>query len=217
MSKQYVISDNQYFSAGVASLIPGQACVSLVPEDIIKGFKKINSGVALIYIRNKSEFRKVCSYLADSECEMIFFFDAPPGLEVYNFVSMRFWNARLPVSMFCNRIPGRLSDTGDDFFNRMPPARRQRVFMAAKGLKYFHHWVSEKTTTKKGQHNYSRSLLQLLGIHNVSVHNLSLAEEIALACVTVCKIQNRQRLADQHQEGSDKPGRQISRKNVPAR
>ncbi|EBI6355358.1 hypothetical protein DYI69_19555 [Salmonella enterica] len=215
MSKQYVISDNQYFSAGVASLIPGQACVSLIPEDITGGLKKITSGVVLIYIKDRKKFRAICHYLSFTECELIFFFDANPGLEAYNFVSTRFWNARLPVSMFCNRIPGRLSDTGDDTFNRMPPARRQRVFMAAKGLKYFHYWVSEKTTTKKGQHNYGRSLLQIMGIYNVSVHNLSLAEGIALAWVTIYQTEVLRKRLHLQPENNSIPAGLIKKGNLP--
>lgn len=205
MCNQYVISDNQYFSIGVASLVPGQTCVSLVPEDITTGLKKLISGVVLIYIKDRNKFHDVCRCLFSSVCELIFFFDTPPGLEMNGFVSSRFLNARISVAVFRSKIPERLICNNDSLLNRISPARRQRLFAAAQGLEYFNFWVSERTVTPKGQHNYSRSLLQVLGIYNVSLHNLLLAEEIAQACVTVLKIQERQRRAHQKSESSDCP------------
>lgn len=193
MCNQYVISDNQYFGIGIAYLIPGQTCVSLVPEDIISGLKKITSGVALIYIKDRNKFREVCRYLSLSECELIFFFDVHSECGMYNLFCPRFWNAKLPVSTFRGRIPNRLIYADNDIFRNISPARKRRIFMTAKGLKFYNLWVSERTGTPKKLHNYRRSLLQIFGIFHVSVHNLSLAELLALACVTIYKIQGRQR------------------------
>ena len=133
---------------------------------------------------------------------MIFFFDVNPGLELHNFISARFWNATLSVRTFSNRIrtPERLRHIDDNLFGNMSRARKQHVLMAAKGLEYFNGWVSEKTSTPKGQHGYNRSLLQALGIYNVSIHNLFLAEEMALACFTIYKILVRQMQVDQQSE-----------------
>ncbi len=217
MCNLYVISDNQYFNIGVASLIPGHACVSLVPEDITTGQKKLTSGVVLIYIKGKEKFREVCCYLSSSVCEPIFFFDVNPGLEMFDFVSTRFWNAKLSVKTFSSKMQKHLSHANDYIIDKMSSSHRHRVFMAAKGLEYFNDWVSERTKTAKGLHYYNRSLLQMLRINNVSIHNLSLAEEIALACVTVYKIQSRQRLLHQQSENSGMPVGMINRGNVPGR
>lgn len=193
MCNLYVISDNQYFNIGVTSLVLDNACVSLVPEDITTGLKKPTSGLVLIYIKDKKNFREVCCYLSSSVCELIFFFDANPGMEMYTFVGTQFWNAKSSVRTFSNIIPERLSHTADNIISKMSPARKKRLFLAAKGLVFFNDWVSERTKTSKGLHYYNRSLLQILKIYNVSIHNMSLAEDIALACVTIYKIQSRQR------------------------
>lgn len=193
MCNLYVISDNQYFNIGVTSLIPDNACVSLVPEDITTGLKKLTSGLVLIYIKDKKKFREVCCYLSSSVCDLIFFFDANPGLEMHNFFSHRFWNAKSSVRTISKMIPDRLNHTAENIIGNMSPARRKRVLMAAKGLGYFNDWVSERTETSKGLHYYNRSLLQILRIYNVSIHNVFFAEEIALAFVTVYKIQSQQR------------------------
>ncbi|MBM7016664.1 hypothetical protein JTL32_20150 [Enterobacter cloacae] len=217
MCNLYVISDNQYFNIGVTSLIPGHACVSLAPEDITTGLKKPSSGLVLIYIKDKKKFREVCLYLASSVCALIFFFNVNPGLEMYKFDTPRFWNARLSVRTLSNIIPELMNYTCDNIIGKMSPARRQRLLMAAKGLDYFNEWVSERTKTSKGLHYYNRTLLQILRIYNVSIHNLSLAEEIALACVTVYKIQirQRQRLLHQQPENSGMPVGLINRENIP--
>ena len=202
MCNQYVISDNQYFGIGIAYLFPSQKCVSLVPEDLIRGLKKITSGVALIYIKDRIKFREVCSYFSSSECELIFFFNTNSGMEMHNLFSTRFWNAKLPVGTLRSRIPNRQSYIDDDILRNISPARREYIFMAAKGFKLYNFGVSSRTGNLKKMHNYRRSLLQALGIFNVSIHNLSLAGLVSLACVTVCKIQCRQRQLNSQSENN---------------
>lgn len=192
MSNYYIISDNQYFSLGVKTLIAGHACVSLLPEDIITGLRKVISGVVLIYVKDRRKFRRVCFHLSLSECELIFFFDPNQGLGIHDIVSYRFWNAKLSVRDLTNRIPKYLSYTSGDILENISPSRRRRLFIAAKGLKHFNSWILERTSNPKFVFSYKRSLLETLGIYSVSIHNLFLAEEISLAYVTVYKIQYQQ-------------------------
>lgn len=197
MYNHYVISDNQYFSLGVTSLIAGHTCVSLVPEDITPEQEEITSGIVLIYIKDRNKFRSVCRYLSSSVCELIFFFEPSPSLEFCDIISARFWNAKLSTMAFSNRIPRYWRYTAGDIFANVSAARRRRLSMAAKGLKHYNSWVLTRTRTPKRQHDYNRSLLLILGIKQVSVYHLSLAEKMSLACMTVYNEQSRRRQLDE--------------------
>ncbi|EKQ4522306.1 hypothetical protein [Enterobacter ludwigii] len=192
MKSVYIVSDNQFFSLGLRYIINNRVVYVISPEDIIKrGGLNISNDICMIYIKNKDLFRGVCKFIQHSSCELIFFIDLNIGATINRYISPRLWNARLSTDDIAKRIRSLSTYTRQSILMKCSDLKKRHIFMAAKGLGYYKEWVSRRASNHKTAHNHYRSLIQAIGIENVSIHNFCLSENISLAYVTVYNIQNK--------------------------
>ncbi|TNL04457.1 hypothetical protein CYD30_23680 [Kosakonia cowanii] len=192
MKSVYIVSDNHFFSFGLRHIINDRVVYVISPEDIIKrGGLNTGDVICMIYIKNNDLFRDVCKLIQHSLCELIFFIDLKIGAAINRFISPRLWNARLSTDEIAKRIKSLSKYTRQSLLMKCSDLKKRHIFMAAKGLGYYKEWVSRRASNPKTAHNHYRTLVQAIGIENVSIHNFCLAEIISLAYVTVYNIQNK--------------------------
>ncbi|EET7775223.1 hypothetical protein ACI8OU_003955 [Escherichia coli] len=192
MKSIYIVTDNQFFSLGLRYIINNRVVYVISPEDIIeRGGLNASDVICLIYIKNKSLFRDFCKLIQHSSCELIFFIDLKVGATTNRFISPRLWNARLSTDEIAKRIRSLSTYTRQSILMKCSDLKKRHIFMAAKGISYYKAWVSRRASNHKTAHNHYRSLIQAIGIENVSIHNFCLSENISLAYVTVYNIQNK--------------------------
>ena len=172
MKAVYIISDNQYFALGAAALIKHQQAIIVSPEELLNQNPGISSGDCYIFVRNRVLHRRLCCYLKQTNCNLIFFL---PG----------FWPARISAKSFRER-----SAQVARYFSRSCPENttlsgRARMSMAAAGLERYMRWVRARSISHQAAHSHHRALIKTVGIENVSIHTLFLSEYIAASLIAL--------------------------------
>lgn len=190
MADFYIISDNQFFALGAASLVYKKDVSILSPEAVLNGTVDVFRGVCFIYLKNKNLHRMVCQLLEYSKCKLIFLYDSGHGVEFNRQLSPRLWPAKLAVSDFIRRTLHIHKFINKCIFTNITETKKKRILIAAKGLDCYMGWVRGRSVNYKTVHNHYRAFVHAVGVGNVSVHSLMLSEYIAVAYATLDQIQN---------------------------
>ncbi|HHQ4087665.1 TPA: hypothetical protein ACSPZB_004230, partial [Citrobacter freundii] len=184
MKAVYIISDNQYFALGAAALIKHQQAIIVSPEELLNQNPGISSGDCYIFVRNRVLHRRLCCYLKQTNCNLIFFL---PGLRYRSGTKLLpcFWPARISAKSFRER-----SAQVARYFSRSCPENttlsgRARMSMAAAGLERYMRWVRARSISHQAAHSHHRALIKTVGIENVSIHTLFLSEYIAASHIAL--------------------------------
>lgn len=184
LKKVCVISDNQYFSAGLRFLLEGGNYVTVkLPHEIKNSAELLPMDIVYVYIRNRKLHRQVCRYLRGLSSRPIFFLRQAihqQGLEFH------FWDARMSPDSFCQQISTASSHKNRRYLARQTPCNRRRIARASEGIEYFNQELKAKKVSIKAMHNHHRQLLKVFGIESVSIHNLYLSEYMAAGLNAAC-------------------------------
>ncbi|MEG5888244.1 hypothetical protein UXP46_23705 [Enterobacter ludwigii] len=178
MTSVYIISDNQYFALGAAAMLTHQKALIVSPEAVLNQEITITDGICYIFARDRMLHRQLCRYFKHTYCNLIFFL---PGIRYSGDPKLLpcFWSARISAKSFRTR-----STQISRYFKRYPSemttrARHKRVCIAAEGMEHYMRWVNARSTSPRIVHSHHRTLISTIGIDNVSIHTLFLAEYIA--------------------------------------
>ncbi len=191
MKKLYLISDNQYFMLGAATLLKVYEVCSLSPGQFIDNAVKINNDVCLVYIRDRDKYIEICKAIRHHDCELIFLLDVGENCIFSPKLPSRIWNARISVYGLLGKFIQLEKHICEKIFRNISSSKARHITMAAKGLKRYQSWLFYKANNSKATHNYYRALVHAVGIENVSVHTVLLSERIAMASMAVYDIQSR--------------------------
>lgn len=190
MADFYIISDNQFFALGAASLVYKKDVSILSPEAVLNGTVDVHRGVCFIYLKDRNLHRMVCQLLECSKCKLIFLYDRGHGFEFNRQLSSRLWPAKLAVNDFIIRTLHIHKYINKRIFTHITETKKKHILIAAKGLDYYIRWVRGRSVNPKTIHNHYRSFVHAAGVGNVSVHSLMLSEYISVAYATIEQIQN---------------------------
>lgn len=184
MKKVCIISDNQFFSAGLRVLLEGKNQVTIkLPQSIEGGAELLLIDIFYVYVRDRKLHCRVCRYLRGLSSRPVFFLkQAIPqqGLEFY------FWDARMSSDSFRRQFLTACPHKNPRYLERQTPSNRRRVARASEGIEYYDRVLRAKKKNTKAIHNQHRQLLKVFGIENVSVHNLYLSEYMAAGLNAAC-------------------------------
>lgn len=177
MKKVCIISDNQFFSAGLRSLLEGEYHVTVkLPLDIENSEELLKMDIIYVYVWNRKLHYRVCRYLKRLSLRPIFFLRQAihqRGLEYY------FWDARMSPDNFLQQILTVGKHKNPRYLEQQTLCNRQLVARASEGIESYNRLLMAEKMTMKTLHNHHRKLLKIFGIESVSIHKLYLSEYMA--------------------------------------
>lgn len=185
MKDIYVISDNQFFSLGVASILEGEAQV--VPPTRVINIPK-NSKV-IMYIRDRGIHRKWCEYLSHQKCRLLVFLPSPL------FESFRRTPPFIVSSMMTLRETRNTINCINSLeyvspFENCSSEIVSTIESVSLGVGGYLKSVMTKGLSSKLAHYQHKKIIKELGWQKVNIHNIYNAQYIASVHLSVHKGMN---------------------------
>lgn len=179
MSDIYIVTDNQYFALGIACLYNKINTTIICPQDLLDKKHSLNGGICYVYIKNRKLHHVLCRYLRNMPCQFIFFLPTV-NIDIKSKYIFRFWPVKIDLNTLRKRFTIVSLYNNYNLNAKLSPASIKRIELMSQGIESYITWVMASSKDAKEIHRHYRAAIKSTGIDRVNVHNLFLAEYIAV-------------------------------------
>lgn len=190
LRRVYIISDDQFFALGIASLFYMVNANIIRPEDIFNKKQVIEEGVCYLYIKNRKLHQQLCHYFRCMPCKFIFFLpnahcDIEAKFRYY------FWSAKIDLHSLMKRTAQVSLYYNYNVHFTLTSAAQRSMELISQGVETYVTRIKASNKDAKVVHRHYRAVIKSVGIESVSVHNLFLTEYIAVSHMLMVWLSSR--------------------------
>ncbi|MEV4978507.1 hypothetical protein MRBLME3_001642 [Enterobacter ludwigii] len=187
MESLTVISDNQFFTLGIKSLLSPSKVTIYLPDVALAEDFSLTSGFFIVYIKNREMHRDLCRKLSGVINKLIFFL--PLNQIVNNECELHpcFLSAKLTPLELTGKLKSASAIFSKEFTSSITLKDRIVLANISKGIDAYMRKMKSTLKCPKQTHRHTKRMMSLLGIYNVNVHNLFLSEYIAAGYLPLFK------------------------------